>query len=190
MRVGRRRSSWVNNCVALGLSAGFLEPLESTGIHFIDLGLTMLLDHLAEGDAIIPARAQYNALTRDVFDECADFLMMHYIFNGRRSQTFWDHYREQVVLPPSLIEKLQLWAYKMPSRSDLKAKVNVFDGFSYFAIMAGLNTLPPVGGSVSPFIDLKASGEFLNEIAKRRGLAARASPPHADMLQKLRAVAG
>jgi hypothetical protein len=83
-----------------------------------------------------------------------------------------------------------MWAYKIPARSDLKSKINVFDGYSYFAIMAGLNTLPPMGGSLSPFLDLGRSAAFLDEIVRRRGLATQASPPHADMLQKMRAVAG
>ena len=190
MRIGRRQNVWVNNCVAVGLSAGFLEPLESTGIHFIDLALTMLVEHLGEGDAMIPLRAQYNKLMGEVFDDAAEFIAMHYIFNGRRSEPFWDHYRNNVVLPQSLVEKLEVWAYKIPSNFDLHSRVTVFGGFSYFAIMAGLNTLPPFGGSLSPFLDLKKSAAVLDQISEQRARAIQVSPLHEDVLKKLRAVAG
>ncbi len=126
----------------------------------------------------------------NLYDEVVNFIMLHYIFNQRRGQPFWDHYRERVVLPPSLVEQLQLWAYKMPSRTDLRSKISIFDGFNYFAIMAGMKTLPPVGANISPFIDLERSAAFLDEIAATQKRAVAASPPHAEMLQKIRSVAG
>ncbi len=189
MRVGRRNDAWVKNCAAIGLSAGFLEPLESTGIQFITLALEMLVDHLAEGDMAVPLRTKFNSLFREAFDEAAEFLLMHYAFNGRRGEPFWDAYREEVLLPSSLVEKLQIWAYKVPSRVDLASKVNIFDGYSYFAIMAGLNALPPFGGNLSAFVDLTKSAALLDQIAQQRALAVRSSPAHADMLQKLRSSA-
>jgi len=190
MKVGRRPTPWVKNCVAIGLSAGFLEPLESTGIHLIELGLRVLVDHLAIGQQPDPLRQQYNALMSETYEEIADFLMMHYIFNGRRGEPFWDHYRDHVALPPSLVRKLELWAHKVPTVTDLKARIRVFEGFSFFAILAGLQTLPPYGANVTPFIDLADSAKALDAIRSHRQLAERAVPAHAEMVQKIRATGG
>jgi tryptophan 7-halogenase len=188
--VGRRPRPWVKNCVAVGLSAGFLEPLESTGIHFIELGLRVLVDHFAEHPRQEALRRQYNFLMNQVYEEAADFLTLHYVFNGRRGEPFWDHCREEMVLPPSLVRKLELWAYKVPTNTDLEAAIRVFDGFSYMAIMAGLRTLPPYGANRSPYLDLAESARVLDFMREQRGLALKAAPPHREMVQKIRSSAG
>lgn len=190
MRIGRRRDCWVNNCVAIGLSAGFLEPLESTGLHLVELGVRLLVDHLSEGPAQTGLRRHYNKLMADVFDDISDFLVMHYILNGRRSEPFWDHYRNNVAIPDSLKSKLELWAFKVPASTDLVSKIIVFDGFSYMAVMAGLGVRPQFGGNLSPFMNLEMSASALDEIISRRAIAVRSLPSHADMIQRLRSISG
>ena len=190
MKVGKRPQPWIKNCVAIGLSAGFLEPLESTGIHFVELGLRVLVDHIAVNDQQEPLRRQYNKLMNDLYDEAADFLVMHYIFNGRRGEPFWDYCRDQLVLPSSLVHKLQLWAHKIPTNTDLTSAVRIFDGFSYLAIMAGMRALPPYGANISPFLDLKKSAMLLDQIRDHRATAIRVAPPHQEMVQKIRATGG
>jgi flavin-dependent dehydrogenase len=189
MKVGCRPRPWVKNCVAIGLSAGFLEPLESTAIHLAELGLRVLVDHLATSDAQEPLRDHYNALMSDAYGEVADFLVMHYVFNGRRGEPFWDYCRDNLTLPPRLIEKLRIWAWKVPSVTDIGARIKLFDGFSYMAIMAGMNALPPYGGNLSGFVDLNESAAVLDQVRELRALAVRSSPPHKEMVQKLRASA-
>jgi tryptophan halogenase len=190
MRIGRRDRFWVNNCVAIGLSGGFLEPLESTGIHLIELGLTLLVDHLGEGPARAPLSARYNKVMRDTYDHVADFIMLHYVLNGRRGQLFWDHCREKMVLPESLREKLEIWSYRAPITTDIEAPVRVFDAFSYMAIMAGLHVFPPFGNAQSPFLRLQDSAAALDQLLSHRKAAAENAPAHKDMVQRLRAVAG
>ncbi len=182
MRIGRRRNCWVNNCVAIGLSAGFIEPLESTGIHLIELGVQVLVDYLGEGEAMPPLRDYYNQILGGVYEEIADFVQLHYIFNKRYGQPFWDAYR-QPSLSPNLQEQMKVWAHRMPSRNDMRARVNVFDGYNYCAVMGGLGALPK-NGTMSPFIDLKNSKMLLDQIAQMRAEALRAFPPHAEILKK------
>ena len=190
MRIGRRRNSWVGNCVALGLSSGFLEPLESTGIHLIVMGVQYLVDLLARGPSEPLLRSHYNKLMGDIFDDISDFIVLHYILNGRQSEPFWDYYRNNVIIPDSLKAKLELWAYKVPAPTDLPSRIGVFEAYSYMAIMAGHDALPPFGGNLSPFLDLTKSAAALDEIINLRALALRSSPLHAEMIQRLRSVAG
>lgn len=190
MRIGRRTNFWVKNCLGVGLSAGFLEPLESTGIHLIELGLRVFAEHFDLASGPSAARCKYNELMRNVFDETAEFLIMHYNLNGRRGEPFWDYCRERLVLPQTLVEKLQLWSVKAPSSTDLHSRINVFSGFSYATILNGLGITARSPGNLSPFIDLKKSAEALDNIRASRSLAVKASPPHEDMVQKLRAIGG
>ncbi len=186
MRVGRRAYPWTGNCVAIGLSAGFLEPLESSGIHMIELGVRLLSDHLAAGPQPgTVLRSHYNKLIRNIYDHVADFLVMHYALNGRRGQAFWDHCRNDLPLPDSLASKLMLWSHKVPALPDIDSPIRVFESYSYFAIMAGLGTLPQLTGNLSSFIDLKTSAEALDMVRHFRDVAVRTSPPHAEMVQKL-----
>lgn len=190
MRIGRRPETWVKNCLAVGLSGGFLEPLESTGIHLIELALRVFVDHVAMGTCEDIMRRHYNRLMRDAFDEVADFLIMHYNLNRRSGDAFWDFCREQLPMPSSLVEKLQLWSVKAPSISDLRSSINVFSGFSYSTILAGLGAIDGVAGNLSPFMDLKKSADVLDQILHDRSIAVQASPPHEEIIQKLRGTAG
>ena len=190
MKVGRFEDVWIKNCLAVGLSAGFIEPLESTGIHFIELALGLFVDYFAEGPALSPLSRKYNQVIRQTYDEVTNFVLIHYILNNRRGLPFWDHYREKVLLPAKLVEQLQVWAYKIPSRTDLESKISIFDGTNYFFIMAGLNTLPPFGNNLSTIINKERSLAVMEEIRRTREVAVEASPAHAEILQKIRGVAG
>jgi tryptophan halogenase len=184
MRIGRRRNAWVGNCCAIGLSAGFLEPLESTGIHLIELGVQMLVDYLGEGEARGPLQDYYNRMMSDIYEEIADFIQLHYIFNKRYGEPFWDAYRNP-VLSDTLKEQMQVWKHRMPSRNDFRARVNVFDGYNICAVMGGLNALPE-HATMAPYIDLEHSQQLLANIARLREEAVRVYPSHADILKKYR----
>jgi tryptophan 6-halogenase len=89
IRVGRTRNSWVKNCVAIGLSSGFVEPLESTGIFFIQHGIEELVSHLP-GDSIDPEMVRsYNRVVAEGIDGVRDFLTLHYCTTERTDTEFW-----------------------------------------------------------------------------------------------------
>ncbi len=186
MRIGRRNKLWVNNCVAIGLSGGFIEPIESTGIHLCELGLIHLVDYIAEGSAREPLQRKYNALMRDVYDEIVNFIQLHYVFNKRHGQPFWDAYRDPAVRTPALAEQLEIWAHRMPTLTDLKSRINIFDFWNFFAVMGGVGALPASGNNISPFLNLKTSEGLMGHLAATRAQAVRATIPHVDILRKMR----
>ncbi len=186
MRIGRRENLWINNCVAIGLSGGFIEPLESTGIHLIELGLLHLVDYMAEGHDAEPLKRQYNKIMREVYDEIANFILIHYIFNKREGLPFWDHYRNKIKLPETLVAQLEIWNLRLPTGTDLKSRVNIFEPYSYFAILAGMNALPKNGNNISPFVNLEDSKNLLRQIAQIRQEAIDALPLQSDYLKRLR----
>jgi tryptophan halogenase len=108
-RTGRRARAWVGNCVAIGLSGGFLEPLESTSLHLIQSGVLRLLDLFpAEGLAAADI-AEYNRQTADEMAAVRDFIILHYTLTRRSDTPFWQHCRTMAV-PASLRDRIELFA--------------------------------------------------------------------------------
>ena len=108
-RTGRRARAWVGNCVAIGLSSGFLEPLESTSLHLIQSGVLRLLQLFpAEGLAAADI-AEYNRQTADEMAAVRDFIILHYALTRRSDTPFWQHCRTMAV-PQALRDRIELFA--------------------------------------------------------------------------------
>ena len=107
-RAGHTRKFWLKNCVAIGLSGGFLEPLESTSISLIQMGIDKLL-HLWPDATMSNALAQeYNRLSIQEFERIRDFLILHYSANNRAGGDLWRYCRD-MTLPDSLAHKIALY---------------------------------------------------------------------------------
>ena len=98
---------WSKNCVAIGLAAGFLEPLESTGIHLIQRGIALLLNYFPDRHFRQPDIDRYNRQIAFEYERIRDFLIVHYN-KTEREGAFWDHCRN-IELPESLKERLELF---------------------------------------------------------------------------------
>jgi tryptophan halogenase len=137
-RAGRRASAWVGNCLALGLAAGFLEPLESTSIHLIQTGLGRLFALFPDRDFDPAVSAEYNRLTALEYEHIRDFLILHYAASIRGDSAFWRDCRA-MRLPPSLAYKRDLFA-----RTGRIAMLEqeTFAAASWLAIYTGLDLWP------------------------------------------------
>jgi len=108
---GKRHRQWVGNCVSIGLSSGFLEPLESTSIHLIQVAITNLIE-LFPGREMDPTDAdEFNRVMDMEYDRIRDFLVLHYKATQRDDTPFWDHCRTMAV-PDSLAERMALFEEK------------------------------------------------------------------------------
>lgn len=119
MRTGRVRNAWVKNCVALGLSGGFIEPLEATAIFMTDLGVRWLANYLPTQDFEPELAVAYNRHVRQVYEEVRDFVQLHYHLNNRADTPYWKAAREDMTLSDRLRENLQVWQHVAPEDLDL-----------------------------------------------------------------------
>jgi len=155
-RTGRRTAFWQGNCVALGLAAGFMEPLESTSITLIQTGIEKLLALLPDR-TFDPALAQeYNRTTALEYERIRDFLLLHYVANDRRGEALWDRCR-QTALPDPLAHKLRLFR----ARGHLvRYEWESFQDPSWLSMYAGFGIDPaahdPLADHFSP-ADLEAA---------------------------------
>jgi len=137
-KAGRRKQSWVKNCLALGLSSGFLEPLESTSIHLVQAAITKFLDYFPDRqpDAILIDR--FNDEMRFQYETIRDFIIAHYKVTERDDTPYW-RYCKNMSVPDSLQEKLELFR----ARGEVKPKQSdLFSEVSWFAILYGQGIVP------------------------------------------------
>ena len=186
MRVGRSRNSWVNNCVAIGLASGFVEPLESTGIFFIQHGIEQLVKHFPS-ERWEPALADaYNGLVARCIDGVHEFLVLHYYAAARADNAYWKATKER-ELPERLRERLDGWHYRLPDSETIWPYYHGFEAYSYTAMLLGLGGFECRPRPALSLIDPSAAKRELAEVAREAERLAVELPSHYEFLASLRA---
>ncbi len=120
-KVGRRLKHWHGNCLAIGLSGGFIEPLESTGLHLSELSAVLLTEYFPFDLANMEQMAfRFNRILSNRYFEILDFINMHYCLTKRRDTKFWQEVQKPSRINPRLKAKLDFWKIKPPSAADFE----------------------------------------------------------------------
>lgn len=175
---GKRKRQWVGNVVALGLASGFLEPLESTSIHLIQVGIETLLDLFPTSQPDPLYADEFNRRMEVEYLRVRDFLILHYCAAARTDTPFWNHVRT-MDLPDSLREKMALFRARcvvQPYRHGL------FQEPSWQAVYAGQGVTPEGGDPLAGEADLAAISAQAEAMAADIARMAAAMPEHAAML--------
>jgi tryptophan halogenase len=135
---GKRKQSWMRNCLAIGLSSGFMEPLESTSIYLIQSAISRLLKMLP-GKRISPrAAAEYNRQTDFEVERIRDFLILHYKATEREDSSFWRQCRDMTI-PDSLAAKIDLFK---DSGHIFREHEELFTEAGWLQVMVGQGVMP------------------------------------------------
>lgn len=156
-KAGRRRKTWVRNVVAIGLSSGFIEPLESTSIHLIQTAVNRLLEMLPAGEISDSARENYNDRAAFEMERLRDFIILHYHANGREGEAFWDELRAMEI-PDSLRQRIELFRETggiFPSMDEL------FDLRGWVQVMIGQEIMPKRWNPLADQLEEEKLREFL-----------------------------
>lgn len=156
-QAGRRVKSWARNCVALGLSSGFLEPLESTSIYLIQIAIMHLLPLLPTRKYDDRLVDEFNLRMDVEYERIRDFLILHYHLNGRDDSELWRYCRDMEV-PESLQRKMQLFRH---SGVVQQYKDGLFTPPSWLAVYLGQGLTPQ---HYSPLADAIPAERLLHEL--------------------------
>ena len=138
-RPGHRETFWHRNCVALGMAAGFLEPLEASALVLIELAGRMIAEELPATRATMDTVARrFNDTFRYRWDRIIDFLKLHYVLSERSDTAYWTDHRDAAGIPESLRDMLELWRERAPWHRDFPQRDEVFSSASYQYVLYGM----------------------------------------------------
>ena len=180
-KTGITKTPWIKNCVAIGLSGGFLEPLESTAIHMITRGIKHFIRMLPDEkyDAILAK--EYNRRMRKDFEEIRDFLISHYITTQRNDTPFWQYYKN-MKLPESLEYKLTLF-----NRRGLliSGEDDLFLSDNWYAVLDGMGVLPESYDPLLDSISFEEISRLLTQIPSSIDKTVANLPTHQNFIEQV-----
>ncbi|KKO46005.1 tryptophan halogenase [Arsukibacterium ikkense] len=151
---GYREQFWRHNCVAVGMAAGFVEPLEASALVMVELSAKFISEQLPRSMAqLVIVAERFNQTFSYRWQQIVEFLKLHYVLSTRDDSDYWLAQRADSSMPAALQQKLMMWQHFVPSRYDLPMAEELFPAASYQYILYGMQHLP---GSARP---LKASSE-------------------------------
>jgi tryptophan halogenase len=186
IRAGHRETFWKKNCVAVGLAAGFLEPLEASAIVLIELSAKLISEQMpANRDVMDIVAARFNDVTHYRWGRIIDFLKLHYVLNQRTDSRFWIDNRAPETIPERLGNLLRLWKYQSPWFFDEFDRLEeVFPAASYQYVLYGMGFRTEVAPMDNVGTESLAA-RFLNEnIGLTRQMRSQL-PKNRDLVRKI-----
>ena len=182
---GRRRLFWNRNVVAIGLSGGFLEPLESTSIYLIQAGVAKLLAYFPTKAFEPPAIEEYNRVAITEYERIRDFLILHYKLTERTDAPLW---RECAAMPIPDTLAMKIAHFRDHGRL-IARDMDLFGPASWAAVHVGQFNLPRATDPLLAYADPAQSRAFVGKLAGAIGQMAESMPTHADWLRRIGAMA-
>jgi tryptophan 7-halogenase len=187
IRCGHRAEFWRNNCVAVGLSAGFLEPLEASALVLVELSANMIADQLPVDRAAMSIIAKrFNTTFRYRWDRVIDFLKLHYMLTQRQDSEFWRDNCDPKTVPESLQELLQLWRHRAPANFDFDSNNEVFPAASYQYVLYGMGFTGALAQQALADASRRRAQAYIDQAAQASRRAAAALPRHRQLIDKIK----
>ncbi|WP_242116592.1 tryptophan halogenase family protein [Sphingomonas lacusdianchii] len=179
-RAGCRERFWSGNCIAIGLAAGFLEPLESTSIYLIQEGISRFISLFPRGDMPDILRTEYNRHMRTEFEQVRDFIILHYAATARDDTPFWNHCRT-MTLPDTLLHKIEL--FRETGRV-FRYNDELFTRPSWVAVMLGQGVVPKSSDPIVATLPEADVARSLTSMREAMAAAVARMPTHSDFLAR------
>jgi tryptophan halogenase len=177
---GRRKKFWNRNVIALGLAAGFMEPLESTSIHLINTGIDKLLSLLSLDGVTQAQEDAFNRLTGREYARIRDFLILHYNATSRTDSDFWNYVRTMEV-PDTLTEKVAIFK---ANGQIFREEDELFTETSWAAVMMGQGIQMGGHNAMADALDPAKTAQEVNEMEKSIRYLVQHMPGHGDYLKR------
>ncbi|KQN90961.1 tryptophan halogenase [Sphingomonas sp. Leaf231] len=186
IEAGHRERFWQNNCVAVGLSAGFVEPLEASALMLIEASMDAIADRLPRTRAAIDTAArQFNAAFTHHWSRIVEFLKLHYAITRRTDSAFWRDHADPSTWPDGLAERLALWRDHPPAAADFDHAREVFGWPSYQYVLHGMK-YPTRYPRHDAAPDAALARRWIARTDRTRADAMQRLPRHRDLLRAVR----
>jgi tryptophan 7-halogenase len=184
---GHRATFWHRNCVAVGISAGFIEPLEASALALIELSAAMISDEMpATRDEMEIIARRFNDWFSYRWDRIIDFLKLHYVLSRRQDSAFWIDNRRSEAIPERLLELLSLWRHQPPSRYDFHRIEEIFPSASYQYVLYGMGFRPEGRPTTRKSNDAALADRYFRETAALTAKMLAGLPTNRELLSHLR----
>ncbi|MES2129291.1 MAG: tryptophan halogenase family protein [Pseudomonadota bacterium] len=189
LNVGYRETQWIKNCVAAGLSGGFLEPLESSGIGLIETAAYLIGYLFPFNGDMAPVAKTFNEHMRARYERVVDFIKLHYCLTQRTDSAFWRDNADARSIPESLRDKLAMWRGRPPGRLDFITDLEMYPPSSWQYVLYGMEFQTALHASAAgPERWDEARKEFAT-IAQVAGRALADLPPHRALVEHMVGIA-
>lgn len=183
IRVGRTRRQWVKNCVGIGLSGMFIEPLESTGIFMSEFQVASLVTFFPDRTFAPALARRYNELMDDVYTQIRDFVVMHYVTTSREDTPYWRFIKHELKLPDTLKDALDAWKSGVPP-TDYR-HFGVFRSNNWCAVLSGMHVYPETCSPILMHADDSAANARFAQVAQNTKRLLETTKKHYDFIKSL-----
>jgi tryptophan 6-halogenase len=199
-RVGRNERSWMKNCVSIGQSSCFVEPLESTGSYFTYGAIHHLVKNFPDRSFDQTLMDSFNREIKNMFDDTRDFLQAHFYFSPRVDTPFWK-YNKQLTLADNLIEKVAQYLAGLPISQPAVGEASYYQNFetefrnfwtnsSYYCIFTGMGMVPDKASPITAHKpeSVRAADSLFEAIKSRQRELVATLPSNYEYLRRLHGV--
>ena len=187
MNVGYREKFWHNNCVAIGLSAAFVEPLEASAIFLIEASANMLCQQFPRHQSLLKnMERKFNESFHFRWQRTIEFIKLHY-YLSKRTEDFWVANRELSTVPDSLLEQLENWRYQAPSQYDFDHVYEPFLQDSYQYVLHGMLYQQELNHNASSYQDGALAANIAAKNQQLTQQLINQLPTNRELLKKVKA---
>lgn len=181
---GHRETFWKNNCVAVGLSAGFVEPLEATALMLIEISARFIAENVPADPSLIGITAKrFNTQQHYRWRRIIDFLKLHYMLT-QRPEPYWQKNRDPATVPESLQEDLAVWGFRGPITSDFDAAIELFPAASYQYVLYGMGFKPDFSRQAYLYKQEQQARQIISRNHQLTEQMLRTLPPHREYIER------
>jgi len=181
---GHRKQFWKKNCVAVGMSAGFVEPLEATAIMLVELSARYIAENLPADASLLPiAEKRFNQQMQYRWQRIIDFLKLHYMLT-KRPEPYWQAHVAEASIPESLKEDLAIWSYRGPTSQDFDSAIELFPAASYQYVLYGMGFNPDFSKQSHLYRQHQQAEQIIKRNQQLTQQMLQTLPPHRDYIEK------
>jgi tryptophan 7-halogenase len=179
---GYRPHQWHRNCVAIGLSAGFIEPLEATGIGFAEHAALMLVNLFPWNGELEIAARQFNRIVPARYDNVVDFIKLHYCLSDRDDTAFWRDNRDRATRSDALQDRLERWRHRAPDFLDVDLNHDVFVAANWQHVLYGMDYRTDIAAQAPSYRFHDEATRAFADLRQQQGNARKLLPTHRSLV--------